>query len=59
MAKPDNTQLAKDHLIGESTGASRLHPLRLSVWQILKLPGQAGTPGVTRISPSLIAPASL
>ena len=27
MAKPDNAQLAKDHLIGKSTGASRLHPM--------------------------------
>ncbi len=33
--------------------------LRLSLWQILRVPGKTGTPGVTRISPSLIAPASL
>ena len=33
--------------------------LRLPVWQILRLPGKSGTPGVTRISPSLIALASL
>src|ERR1700685_414505 len=33
--------------------------IRLSVWQILRLPGKSGMPGVARISPSLIAPASL
>ena len=33
--------------------------LRLPVWQIWRLPGKSGTPGVTRISPSLIALASL